>query len=54
MPQRISPFRLMNTVFLGLVMSLAYSLGGAVLLFFYEGKSESLAFLEAYNSTLSD
>jgi hypothetical protein len=41
----------MNTVFLGLVMSLAYSLGGAVLLFFYEGKSESLAFLEAYNNS---
>src|SRR6185312_7048346 len=49
--QRISPFRLMNTVFLGLVLSLAYDLLCSIFIYFLEGKRESLLFLAAYNTS---
>src|SRR5258706_8914548 len=47
----VSPFRLMNTLFLGLAMSLIYGLVSAALLFFLAGKSDSQDFFEAYTST---
>lgn len=46
---RLSPFRLMNTVFLGLVISLTYSMLSFFIIYFLEGKTEALRFLEAYN-----
>lgn len=47
--QKESPFRLMNQMFLGLIISFAYSAVGAALLFLLEGKSEALMFLRHYN-----
>ena len=41
----------MNTLFLGLAMSLIYGLVSAALLFFLAGKSDSQHFFEAYTST---
>jgi hypothetical protein len=41
----------MKTVFLGLAISLAYSLLSSALLYFLEGKSESQLFLAAYNTS---
>jgi len=41
----------MNTVFLGLVLSLAYDLLCSIFIYFLEGKRESLLFLAAYNTS---
>jgi hypothetical protein len=49
--QRMSPFRLMNTVFLGLAISLAYGLLSSALLYFLEGKPEFQLFLAAYTTS---
>src|ERR1044071_3692671 len=49
MMERLSPFRLMNTVFLGLVVSLAYGLLSWALLYFLSGESDARLFLTAYN-----
>lgn len=47
--RRISPFQLMNTVFLGLGASFIYSLLSSTLLWGIEGKSAAQSFLFAYN-----
>jgi hypothetical protein len=49
--QRISPFRLMNTLFFGLGASAVYGLLGAVILFKLGGMSEVPAFLAAYTTS---
>ena len=49
--QRISPFRLMNTFFFGLVAAAAYGLLGAGIVFTFGGMTEVNAFLAAYTTS---
>src|ERR1700680_988269 len=49
--QRISPFRLMNTFFLGLALSAAYGLLASGILFGLGGTSEVQEFLTAYTTS---
>lgn len=46
--QSISPFRLMNTAFLGLSISLAYGALGSSAVYLLQGKADYLGFLSAY------
>jgi len=48
---QLSPFRLMNTIFLGFIISLIYCLLSAGLIYFLEGIPEAKLFLVAYNIT---
>jgi hypothetical protein len=45
---RLSPFRMMNYLFLGLGVSLVYGLVGSAILWNWEGQSEAQRFFEAY------
>ena len=49
--QRLSHFRIITSVLLGLSISLAYSLLSSVLLYVFDGKSEVQLFLVAYNAS---
>ena len=49
--QRVSPFRLMNTLFFGLGASVVYGLVGAGIVFTYGGMSEVQGFLAAYTTS---
>ena len=49
--QRISPFRMMNFLFLGLGVSLVYGLLGLALLWYLGGKSEAQLFFVAYTTS---
>jgi hypothetical protein len=49
--QRLSPFRMMNFLFLGLGVSLVYGLLGLALLWYLDGKSEAQLFFVAYTSS---
>jgi len=49
--QRLSPFRMMNFLFLGLGISLIYGLLGLALLWYLGGKSEAQLFFVAYTTS---
>jgi len=49
--QRLSPFRMMNYLFLGLGISLAYGLFGLGLLWYLGGKSEAQLFFASYTTS---
>jgi hypothetical protein len=49
--QRLSPFRLMNTLFLGLGLSVAYGVVSAGVLWVLGGRPEAIAFAEAYTTS---
>lgn len=51
--QRTSPFRYIGIVFLGLSISLIYSLLSSTLLYFSAGKSAAQLFLTAYNTSVN-
>jgi hypothetical protein len=48
---RLSPFRLMILLFIGLSVSLAYCLLGSALLFYLAGKSDALLFFAAFTGS---
>jgi hypothetical protein len=48
---RLSPFRMMNYLFLGLGVSLVYGLLGLAILWYWVSKSDALLFFEAYTSS---
>lgn len=49
--QRVSPFRVMNLIFVGLVTSFAYGAIGAALIYWQSGQTETQLFAVAYTST---
>jgi hypothetical protein len=49
--QRLSPFRLMNMLFIGLAVSLGFGILGSALVLLIEGKPEAQQFVVAYTSS---